>query len=108
MSVAPGLWINKGIIVQSKSYLEGLWQACKNQGAIFKKCSIHSLDEVKDYDVVILTLGAHSLHFPELKRFPLTTVKGQILRLQWPNELPPLPFVLNTQALLWMKIKKAV
>ena len=99
---APGLWIKNGIVVQSELYLQGLWQACAEKGALYENRSIYSLDELIDFDVVVFAIGAGYLHFPELKQFSLKTVKGQILRLKWPEDLPILPCVINSQAYIIM------
>jgi glycine/D-amino acid oxidase-like deaminating enzyme len=99
---APGLLIKNGLTIQSKLYLEGLWEACISLGATHIRQSVHSLREMEEFDAVILTAGAGHLNFPELARFSLRPTKGQILELEWPQGLPTPPLVLNSQAYLVM------
>jgi glycine/D-amino acid oxidase-like deaminating enzyme len=102
LTPAPGLWIKEGLIVQSALYLKGLWQACEKQGAILERRQISTPQDLKDFDLKIITAGAASLLFAECSHLPLSVVKGQILELEWPKDLPPLPFPLNSHAYLLM------
>lgn len=91
----PAIFIKKGLTVFPDEYLQGLWLACQSQGAIFSQQSIHSLEELKHFDQIILTLGASSHSIKELADLPLRYTKGQILELLWPEGLAPLPMALN-------------
>jgi glycine/D-amino acid oxidase-like deaminating enzyme len=98
---APGLLIHSAYTVQS-SYLDGLWQACKGKGAQLEKQTIENLNDLKEFDLQIIATGAETKQFPECSHLSLTNVKGQILELQWPQELAPLPFPLNSHGYLLM------
>lgn len=102
MTLAPGIWIKNGFVVNSGLYLQGLWQACAALGATFKKLQVTSLKELDEFDSIIMATGADSIRFPELSGLGLSIVKGQVLELEWPPSLPPLPFPLNSQAYLLM------
>jgi glycine/D-amino acid oxidase-like deaminating enzyme len=99
----PGIWIKEGCAINSALYLQGLWQACQNKGAGLEKITVSSLQQLDNFDVIIVAAGAHALVFPELASYSFSTIKGQILELKWPQELPPLPFVLNSHAYLVMQ-----
>ncbi|MBA3721172.1 MAG: FAD-binding oxidoreductase [Parachlamydiaceae bacterium] len=99
---APGIWIQNGMIVNSPLYLMGLWNACQQRGVNLEIRKINSLKEFKNCDAVILTSGAEIIDFPQISSYSLSIVKGQILELEWPKRLPPLPFALNSQAYVVM------
>lgn len=92
---APGILIKKGATVYPEEYLQGLWLACQNLGATFQPQKIHSPDELKHFDIVIVAMGANCGSFQELSHLPLRYTKGQILELLWPEGLLPLPMALN-------------
>lgn len=99
---APGLWIKKGLTIYSSLYLQGLWQACDQQKAKFERRTIHSLEELKDFDFTIITAGAETLRLPELATLPLSLVKGQVLEFSWPRNRAPLSCALNSHVYLLM------
>lgn len=99
LAQAPGIWFKDGLTVNSLLYLQGLWQACLKRGAQLEIKQISSMDELRAFDLKILTLGASSSSFTSHR---LSLVKGQVLELAWPDSLPPLPFALNSQAYLLM------
>ena len=63
---------------------------------------IHSLQELADFDAVIITTGAETLKIPELSTLPLKCVKGQVLELAWPENCLPLTCSLNSHVYLLM------
>lgn len=85
-----GLYIKEGLTIHVPHYLEGLFRACVNLGAIYKQSFALSKQVLENYDKVIVCLGANSIGFKELKHLPMTPVKGQILTLKWPSHVPPL------------------
>jgi glycine/D-amino acid oxidase-like deaminating enzyme len=99
---APGLWIKEGLSVYSSLYLQGLWQACAQQGVKFEKRRIQSLEELHDFDITIVTAGAESQRLPECRDLKLKSVKGQLLEFSWPEGVPPLSCALNSHAYLLM------
>jgi len=94
---APGIFIPSGITVYSTDYLKGLWIACEKQGAMMEKRRIHTLSELKGFTTIIVAMGASCTSLPELANLPINAVKGQILELEWPQDLAPLPMSLNSQ-----------
>lgn len=99
---APGLWIKQGQTVYSSLYLEGLWQACFLKGAKFVQRTITSLEELKDFDLTIVTTGAETYQLKELENISLSRVKGQVLELEWPEGVPPLTCSLNSHVYILM------
>lgn len=102
---APGLWLKQGITVYSSLYLQGLWNACKNE-ILFEQRAIHSLTELQDFDLTIITAGAESLQISELSNLPLKIVKGQVLEFAWPEYWEPLSCALNSHAYILMTENK--
>ncbi len=92
LNKAPGinaksaLYIETAYQIETKLYLEGLWKACSDRGIIWKKIKISSLNELRDYEAVILATGAALL--PEVAHLRITPVKGQLLTLEWDHPLP--------------------
>lgn len=103
---APGLWIKCGLTVYSSLYLNGLWQACSEKGAVFKHRKIHNLKELANYDLTIVAAGAETLQLPELSALPMSFIKGQVLELTWPRNRSPLPMALNSHIYLLMTESK--
>ncbi len=98
----PGIFITEGLTVYSSLYLEGLWKGCQQRGVAFEKKKISSLAEVDGYDLVIITAGALTQEIPELSALPLNQLKGQLLELKWPQNIPPLKYPLNSHVYLLM------
>ncbi len=84
----PGLWVPDGTTVYSRLYLEGLWKACAEKGAVFRKEKIESLEQLVDFDAVILALGGDALGFEKCGHLPLKATKGQTLLCRWLEKLP--------------------
>jgi glycine/D-amino acid oxidase-like deaminating enzyme len=99
---APALWIPRGITVYSALYLQGLWEALVKRGVQLVKQKIHSLRDLSPFDQTVIATGAETTQIDELSKLPLSLIKGQVLELTWPTQLPPLPCPLNSQAYLVM------
>ncbi len=82
-----GIFISSGINVNCLDYLEGLWKACESRKCRLVRKHAQDLEEFKDFDVVILAAGAAANHFLPIK---LYFIKGQLLKFEWPENLPPL------------------
>ncbi len=100
---SPALWIKKGITVYCDKYLQALWTACELKGTKFEQRHIVSLEELKDFSLVIIAAGALSTQLEGTTHIPLKIVKGQILELSWPDSLPRLSCALNSHAYIVMK-----
>lgn len=100
LAKAPGIWMPNALVVDCPLYLKGLWQACQKKGARFKKEEVRSLSQLADYDLIICALGSGIKTLPELSHVKITFNKGQLLRIAWPKEIPPLPFVVNSHGYL--------
>lgn len=97
-----GLFISSAHTVYSADYLQGLWKSCLLQGAEFKQEIVKSLSQLRFYDRIVIAAGFGILGIEELAELPMTLVKGQLLDLQWPDDVAPLPFAVNSQAYVVM------
>lgn len=96
----PGIWIESALTVRSLPYLQGLWKACELLGATLFQQKIASLNAIAHYDGTVIATGAAA---GELCNLSVTKVKGQVLELEWPADLPPLPVPLNSHAYILMQ-----
>jgi len=76
------LFIPEGITVFSKMYLDGLKKICKK--AHFKNHWVKNLQELADFDRIILTTGADTL---KLANVPIQPTIGQCLICRWQKPL---------------------
>lgn len=107
LSFHPGIFIEKSLIIDCKLYLEGLWKACEGEGAKLEKVKVNSMDELQDFDQIVLAAGSSvNKLLPYRMQLPVTEVKGQIIEFAWPQDLEPLPFALNSHAYLLMNKEK--
>lgn len=97
----PGLFIPDCYTIDVKAYLTGLYKLCHKQGVQLVQTLITSLDQLEAYDMVIIAPGAQFTHFPEIK-IPLTPLKGQMIKVEWPEGIPPLPMSLSSLAYILM------
>lgn len=88
----PGLLIHSGLTLDVAGYLAGLAQIVQNQGLKLEKRKVQSIDELKSFDTILIAVGAAP--FPELNSIKIAQVKGQLIELSYPQDLPPLPFSL--------------
>jgi glycine/D-amino acid oxidase-like deaminating enzyme len=81
-------FIRSGITVFVRPYLEGLWKACEKKGAKLKIQTIETLQELEEFDAVIICAGAGIRNFPECRHLKINFVKGQALvcKLEEPME----------------------
>lgn len=98
----PGIFIKNTVALQSEKYLRGLFIAAQRNGVRWVVNKISSLAELDQYDKIIIATGADTSSIKELAQIPLTLFKGQALKLQWPDNIPLLPFPINSQAYLLM------
>jgi glycine/D-amino acid oxidase-like deaminating enzyme len=83
-------WIQSGITVHSRAYLQGLYAAFLAKGGQFKKQKVHIMDELCGYDFCFFAVGAGVFFFPEMAYLQLKPVKGQALVCKWPKNFPVL------------------
>lgn len=95
-NMAPGILIEEAFVLYPKLYLEGLWQTCQNRGALFVKQSA-DLSLQTQFDCVIITSGIDSA---KLLSLPLTPVKGQLVKIRWPDTIPFPSIPISSQAYL--------
>ena len=75
-----GLWIEEGITVFSRLYLQGLWLASEKMGATFVK---EPFVDTNSFDRVVLATGADTKGLPHFR-----TAIGQSLLCEWDLPLP--------------------
>ena len=95
MIPAQGILIKEGISVDTRLYLEGLWLACQQRGAQFLNKQIIQLNELNEYDLVVVAAGADIVNYSEFSHFKVSRLKGQLLKLEWPKGTSPLQLPLN-------------
>lgn len=96
----PGIFVESAVLIRTKLYLEGLWNACKALGVSLKKERILSLAALDSYDAIVVACGAEVTSIRELSTLPIKPLKGQILKYRLPNSLPSLPCPINSKAYL--------
>lgn len=94
----PGLFISEAYVVNTKEYLRGLARFCLERGLVWHKQEIRSIQELAEYDAVVLAAGAGIVEIEEARALLIHRIKGQVLKFKWPAELPPLPLPLNSKA----------
>ncbi len=92
----PGIFIHSAQTIDSTVYLTGLWQACSSMGAQLTREKVRSLSDMSNFDAVVIAMGAASSLFPETSNLPITLIKGQILEMKWPKEIPLLSFPISS------------
>lgn len=97
-----GLYVKNGLTIDTKGYLEGLWQNLARMGVQLYEGVTISQKQLEEYDRILFAMGPLSHHFPLLKGLPLTFIKGQVLDLEWPASMPPPSISLVSQKYLVM------
>ena len=69
-------------------YMQGLWRACESKGAHLQIAKVASLDDLKQYDHVILTMGAGIVALKESASLRLQLIKGHALPVFGLHVLP--------------------
>lgn len=92
----PGILIENAKIVYTEDYLKGLFIACQRLGMDFEVSKITSFEKLQGFDHIVVTAGADTKLFSELQNLDLFLVKGQILKLEWPKDIAPLPLPINS------------
>ena len=80
---APGIFIQSGLVIDTQAYLDALLKGCQSKGLILQDQPL----ELETYDHTIQAMGAFT-------PTPLHRLKGQLLEIEWPPSIPPLPFTL--------------
>lgn len=89
-----GLWLPHAMVVDAEEYLEGLRQICFQEGAQYVQQEIqpgaawHGLNIAGEFDAVVMAMGAGVATLPAFASLPLRQIKGQVLQLSWPKDLP--------------------
>ncbi len=84
---SPGLFIENCLTVYPDKYMAALWKGCESLGARHKKRKIHNFNELEEFDLIIGAAGAGILA-PPFPSLPINALKGQILELPWPENIP--------------------
>lgn len=108
MASGSGIFIQSGVTIDTNNYLDALKRACIEKGLIVKFQDI--TDELTEFDHIIGAMGSYTKELTPFTNLPLHPLKGQLLEIEWPEELPPLPYTLISQVYLAMSSaqKKAI
>ena len=74
--------IHSGTTVHSENYLEGLYRALQKGGVEFEIRKIAGLEELGDFDHVVIAAGYGVREFPECQDLSVKFLKGQALRIE--------------------------
>lgn len=96
------IFIKHGLTIDVPSYLQGLWQSCALLGCQYHQTSILTEKDLKHYDRIVFAVGYAAKGFKPLDHLPIELVKGQVLNIKWPQDLPPLPYSLVSEGHLVM------
>lgn len=96
----PGIFIESGLTIDTQNYLNTLLSACKNKG--LKEEYREVKEELKNFDHVVYAMGPHIKDLEPFKHLPLHAVRGQLIEIEWPKNLPPLPYTLVSQIYIAM------
>lgn len=72
--------IRSGITIFAERYLQALWNACKVKGGVLYQEKISSLDQLKQFDVIVLAAGWGMRLLLPSNPLQLNYTKGQRLR----------------------------
>lgn len=95
----PGIFIKTALTVYPQLHLEGMKRYCERLGACFLFDKVQTLEQLSSYDKIIICSGANAKDLVPIKT---RSIKGQILQLSWPKEIPPLPFPVNSRVYIAM------
>ena len=82
--------IKTGAVIQTDPYLQALFRACEEEGAVLYKKEVERLDELEGFDAIIVAAGVGIFGFEEFSSFRLDATRGQCLVCRWPSSLPAL------------------
>ena len=102
MAPGPGIFIESGLTLDTNLYLDALKQGCIGKGLTVKIQKISHIDELEDYDHVIGAMGSYTSTLKPFENLSLHPLKGQLLEINWPKDLPPLPYTIISQIYLAM------
>jgi glycine/D-amino acid oxidase-like deaminating enzyme len=77
--------IHSGVTVYTSLYLQGLWLACEQLGAKLCIAHVNSLDELQEYDQIVIAAGDGVLRFKECAHLNVKLIKGQVLTCAHPT-----------------------
>ncbi len=79
--------LESGLTIDCMGYMQGLWQAIKEKGGKLILEKVNSLNDLKDFDQIVVAAGAGIKQFPEIP-FKTYLLKGQVLKCRG-MQLPP-------------------
>lgn len=84
-----GFLIKSGMTIHTQSYLEKLWGLCSARGAKLYLRRINALDDLAEYDQIVLATGASTPDFSACKDLRVQKLKGQVLLCTYPDAFTP-------------------
>ena len=99
-----GLFMNLGVTVNPKLYLEGLRAICLSLGAARVKKKV-SLKELENFDILVLAVGGSLFEFEPCQSLKMRRNKGQLLICKKPASIH-LPFSLLGKGYLILNQKE--
>jgi len=100
----PAIFSRSGLTVNCPQYLQSLWDVTRSQGVSFQKQEIYNLDQLGDFDCSFICNGPLAKELLEIR---LKLIKGQLLKFEWPEHLPPLKHSIVSKKYVVMNGKNA-
>lgn len=85
-----GLYVRDAVTLNTKLYLDGLWQAVAKSGGRLIAEEVTALNTLEEYNHIVLCLGGGAVDLLG-EILPIRALKGQLLKFKWPQDVPPLP-----------------
>jgi glycine/D-amino acid oxidase-like deaminating enzyme len=77
--------IHSGITVQTDLYLKALWLAISSYGVRFEQLEVQSLDQLDEFDCIVVAAGHGVKDLKEFASFRLDSTRGQTLKCHHPK-----------------------
>jgi glycine/D-amino acid oxidase-like deaminating enzyme len=102
---AGALYIEEGLTLDVKEYLLGLWQMGLRFGLQFQQ-KVFLEEDFGKFDKIVFATGTSTKNFKPLSHLPIGAIKGQMLRLKWPEHIAPLSHSLMAEGYVVMDKEK--
>ena len=96
----PGIFLEKALTIDTNLYLNALIKGL--YGVTFVQESVSSLDDLKDFDAIVLCSGYETLGFKEAQNLPFNYLKGQGLEFVLPKNMKSLTHAISSKIYLTM------
>jgi len=96
------IYIQGGWSIDSHTYVSSLWAACRTMNCTFVQKAGNPNHLAATQDAVVVAAGYTTQALLPEAVLPLRPVKGQLVQLPWPAQLPPLTHPVNSHVYIIM------